>query len=73
MARARTTKGRRKLQLKRKIKKYYKIAYTAEENYNCFILTDKSFIVIFNEYTVAPYVAGILEVEIPYDKLSGII
>lgn len=45
----------------------------ADENYNCFILTDKSFIVIFNEYTVAPYVAGILEVEIPYDKLSGII
>lgn len=44
-----------------------------EDNYKNFILTSKSFVIIFNEYTVAPYVAGVLEVEIPYDKLETIV
>lgn len=41
-----------------------------EENYKNFVLTENNLVIIFNEYTVAPYVAGIIEVEIPYDKLE---
>ncbi|MBO5477066.1 MAG: DUF3298 domain-containing protein [Clostridia bacterium] len=44
-----------------------------EENYKNFVLTPNSFVVIFNEYTVAPYVAGTFEVEIEYDKLATIV
>ena len=40
------------------------------DNYKNFIFTKDSFVIIFNSYTVAPYVAGIFEVEIPYDNLS---
>ena len=42
----------------------------SEENYENFILTEKSFVLIFNPYKIAPYVAGTIEVEIPYDKLE---
>ena len=40
------------------------------DNYKNFIFTKDSFVIIFNSYTVAPYVAGIFEVEIPYNNLS---
>lgn len=43
------------------------------ENYSEFVLTEDFFVVIFNEYKIAPYVAGIFEVEIPYDKLIKIV
>ena len=44
-----------------------------EENYKNFILTDNNFVIIFNEYTIAPYVAGIIEVEIPYDQVKNLL
>lgn len=40
------------------------------DNYKNFIFTENAFVIIFNSYTIAPYVAGIFEVEIPYDNLS---
>ena len=43
---------------------------TKAENYSNFILTENGIIVIFNGYTVAPFVAGTFEVEIPYKKLN---
>ena len=43
------------------------------DNYKNFIFTENSLIIIFNSYTIAPYVAGIFEVEIPYDNLNLIL
>ncbi len=40
------------------------------DNYKNFIFTPDSFVIIFNTYTVAPYVAGIFEVEISYENLN---
>lgn len=68
-----------KLKDNEKIKEYSTEEWLAkglektEENYKNFILTENSFVVIFNEYTVAPYVAGILEAEISYDKLKKVV
>ena len=42
------------------------------ENYSNYLFTENGFIVIFNTYTIAPYVAGIIEVEIPYSKFNTI-
>lgn len=44
-----------------------------EDNYQDFIFTNEAMVVFFNEYTVAPYVAGIIHVEIPYDKLINVL
>ena len=40
------------------------------ENYSNFILTENGLVIIFNGYTVAPFVAGTFEIEIPYKKLN---
>lgn len=43
------------------------------DNYKNFIFTPDSFVIIFNTYTVAPYVAGTFEVEISYENLNSIL
>ena len=43
------------------------------ENFNHWALTDSGFIIFFPEYQVAPYAAGVLDVEIPYADISDII
>lgn len=39
-------------------------------NYNNFIITPDSFVVYFNPYTIAPYVAGIIEIKIPLEYIK---
>jgi len=43
------------------------------ENYSTYALSDKGLVLIFGQYQVAPYAAGILEVTIPFDALKGLI
>jgi len=44
-----------------------------EENFTHWALTDRSLIIFFPEYQVAPYAAGILEIEIPYLAVKDMI
>ena len=41
-----------------------------KENFSVFNLTDESMIIYFNEYQIAPYVAGNFELAIPYSLIS---
>ncbi len=41
-----------------------------KENFSTFALTDSSMIVYFNEYQIAPYVAGNFELAVPYNLLD---
>jgi hypothetical protein len=38
-----------------------------------FVLTQKGIKFLFNVYEIKPYTAGITELEIPYEKLNGIL
>jgi hypothetical protein len=40
-------------------------------NYQVFALTNNSIIFYFNEYQIAPYVAGSFEMEIPYENFEN--
>lgn len=51
--------------------KWIKEGLTKEaKTFDNFILTQNSIVILFNTDTVAPSVAGIIEVEIPYEKIS---
>lgn len=43
------------------------------ENFNCFALTTKGLRIIFQQYQVAPYAAGVIDIVIPYSELSEIL
>ena len=40
------------------------------ENFQNFVLDEKNFIIFFDRYSIAPYVAGDFIVKIPYEKLN---
>lgn len=42
-----------------------------KENYQVFALTNNSIIFYFNEYQIAPYVAGSFEMELPYESIEN--
>ena len=43
------------------------------KTYNNFLLTEENLVIIFNPEIVAPFVAGIIQIEIPYETLNLII
>lgn len=40
-------------------------------NYQVYAFLEKELLIVFNQYQVAPYVFGLLEVKIPYEKLGN--
>lgn len=43
------------------------------ENYTAYALTGKGLVLIFQQYQVAPYAAGIQEVTVPFSQLQGVL
>ena len=43
------------------------------DNFRVFFPSEAGFKILFNEYQVAPYVAGPQEIVIPYSALKGVI
>lgn len=42
-----------------------------EENFSSWALTDSGLVIFFPEYQVAPFAAGTLDIEIPYEDMEG--